>query len=161
MKIKKLFLIGPIAALATSGFAASTGTLNLSGVVAVVNDISVTANAQASTLDIVGGETNLTVATAQESSNNLAGYTIQLYSNNGGELQNGSDASKKTGYQLSYDGGSMITPPLSSSPATVKSVNSLSGLTTNTSDIKINVTPYATAPVGTYTDTVTLSIVAN
>jgi hypothetical protein len=142
-------------------FAASSGTLNLSGVVAVVNEISVNAQSQATTLDIEAGESNLLVADVQETSNNLAGYTIQLYSLNAGELQNASDASKKTNYQLSYDGGSLITPPSTSSPLTVKTVSSLAGRTTNSSQVKVNVTPYTNAPAGTYSDVVTFSIVAN
>lgn len=144
-----------------SSYGASTGTLVLSGDVSVINDITVTPAASATTLDIVGGETATNVASVVEQSNNLAGYTIQIYSSNAGFLVNTSDATKSTAYQLSYDGGAMVTPPASGSPLTVKTVSSLNGLTTATSQVDADVTAYATAPAGQYTDTVTLSIVAN
>ncbi|MGZ3694946.1 MAG: fimbrial protein [Bdellovibrionota bacterium] len=141
-------------------FAASSGTLLLQGTVAPVNDIVVTAVAGVNNaLNIVGGQTNLTVANVSETSNDLLGYKIMMSSANAGELRNASDATKKTTYTLAYDTGSATAP--TTTPTQVKNVSTLAGLTTNASAVKVNVTAYPTAPAGTYSDTVTLAIVGN
>lgn len=141
-------------------WAASSDTLLLQGSVTAVNDISVAAVSGANnSLNITGGVSNLTVANVSETSNSLLGYKINMSSANGGELRNTSDATKKTTYTISYDGGSAVTP--STSAAQVKNVTSLGALTTNSSAVKVNVTAYPTAPAGTYNDTLTFSIVAN
>ncbi|MGE3260667.1 MAG: fimbrial protein [Bacteriovoracia bacterium] len=141
-------------------WAASTDTLLLQGSVTAVNDIAVTAvSGVNNSLNIVGGQSNVTVANVAETSNNLLGYKIMMSSANAGELRNASDASKKTTYTVVYGSGSAMTP--TTSAAQVKSVSSLTGLTTNSSAVKVNVVAYPSAPAGTYSDTVTLSIVAN
>lgn len=160
----KLLNLGLVTSLILSqgAWAASSGTLTLSGSVAVVNSIVITANgSNNTTLNITSGESGKNVAAVDETSNNAAGYTIQMYSANAGELRHTVDSSKKTTYTISYGGGSYTAPPSSSSPVTVKSVSSLSGLTTSTSQVLINVAAYSTAIAGTYSDTLTLSIVAN
>ena len=140
--------------------AASTGALLLQGVVAVVNNIIVTPNGTANTtLNIAGGENAKLVASVKEESNNAAGYKINVKSLNSSELRNLSDPTKKTTYQLSYDGANAIS--LSSNYQQVKTVTRLAGLTTDNSDVKVSVTAYAAAPAGTYEDTVTFQIVAN
>lgn len=145
---------------ATAAQAASSGTLMISGTVPVVNDLAITANGtNNSTLSITGGETAKLVANVAETSNNGSGYTVTLSSANGGQLRLASDATKKTTYQLSYNGGSYAQP--SASATTVKSVSSVAALTTNTSPVRVNVAAFAGAPAGTYSDTITLTIVAN
>lgn len=140
--------------------AASTGTLVISGTVALVNELVITANGSNNTnLNITGGESAKLVANVAETSNNGLGYTVTLSSANGGQLRLASDATKKTNYQLSYNGGSYSQP--SASAATVKTVSSLGALTTNTSPVRVNVTAFANAPAGTYSDTITLTIAAN
>ena len=145
--------------LVTSAFGATTGTLSLSGTVASVNEIVVHPNANAVNLNITGGETGTLVSTVDETSNNINGYTITMFSLNSGKLQ--LSPTKYTNYTISYDGGSFIAPPASSAPVTVKTVSSLTGLTTDTSNVNINVSAYPTALSGGYTDTITFSIVAN
>lgn len=143
-----------------SAVAATTGTLNLSGTVAVVSELTVNPNgANNSSLDILDGEANKLVGTTTETSNNLAGYQIKLSSLNGGELRNTSDNNKKTNYTISFDGGATTAP--STTPTTVKNITSLGTLTTDTSEIRISVEALATAAAGTYTDTLTLSIESN
>lgn len=146
----------------SSAQAASSGTLILSGVVTVVNDISVAAIAGANdNLNITGGERNKDVANVTETSNDLDGYTVQIYSSNGGTLVNAADPSKSTSYQISYDGGTAVAVPTSTSPAVVKRVGRLNGLTSTTSRVRLNVNALSSAPSGTYADTVTFAIVAN
>lgn len=159
--MKKIIVALALVTITTShAQAASTGTLLLQGVVAVVNNITVTPNgANNTSLDIVNGETNKLVASVQEVSNNLAGYKINAKSNNGSELRNLSDATKKTTYTMSYDGNTAVT--LTTTYQEVKNVSSLTGLTTDNSDVNVNVAAFASAPAGTYEDTVTFQIVAN
>lgn len=158
--MKKLTLAFALAALPTLAIAADTGTLILRGTVAVVNNIAVVPNGNANTtLDIAAGETSKLVASVQETSNNVTGYKINVKSANGSELRNTDDATKKTTYTLSYDAGSAVT--LTTSYQQVKNVTSLSGLTVDNSDVNVTVAAYASAPAGTYEDTVTFQIVAN
>jgi hypothetical protein len=146
-------------ALGASAMAASSGTLTISGTVAVINDIVVTPNASATQLDIVNGETGLSVAGVAETSNNLNGYKITMASANNGQLVNGSDSAIKTAYKVGYDGASSVA--LTTAATTVKNVSSLSGLTTANSDVKVDVTALPSALAGTYSDTITVAIVAN
>lgn len=158
--MKKLLVLSALLLTTGAAQAASTGTLLLQGTVALVNDIVVTPNgSNNTTLDIVGGAAGVLVASVAETSNNLTGYKINAKSDNGSELRNTSDATKKTTYTISYDGGSAVT--LTTSYQQVKNVTSLTGLTTNNSNVNATVAAYAAAPAGTYSDTVTFQIVAN
>lgn len=157
--MRYLLMIG-LAFSASATFAADTGTLLLQGVVNVVNSISIIPNGSNNTsLDIVGGESGKLVASVSETSNNLTGYKINAKSLNGSELRNASDASKKTTYTMNYNGGAAVT--LTTNYQQVRNVSSLSALTTNTSNVAVNVAAFASAPAGTYSDTVTFQIVAN
>lgn len=148
-----------LALFAGAAQAASSGTLTLRGTVAVVNDIVITPNGDNLLLNITSGESGKLVGSAAETSNNLAGYKIFISSTTGGELRNTSDATKKTTYTISYDGASSVTPTIGG--VEVKNVSSLSGLTTNNSNINVSVNAYAAAPAGTYEDILTVSIQAN
>lgn len=157
--MKYLYIVSALLLTTGAAQAANEGTLLLQGTVAVVNDIVVTPNgANNTSLDITGGGTVL-VASVAETSNNLTGYKINAKSANGSELRNTSDATKKTTYQISYDGGGLVT--LTTSFQQVKNVSSLSGLETANSAVSATVAAYAAAPAGTYSDTVTFQIVAN
>ena len=148
------------ATFSTGALAASSATLLLQGTVGAVNDISVAANGTNNTsLNILGGETAKSVGTATESSNDLAGYKINISSPTGGELRHTVDATKKTTYKVSYNGGAAVTPTVAG--VQVKSVTSLASLTTATSAIAVDVTAAPTAVAGTYQDTLTISIVGN
>lgn len=150
----------PLIGLLTSStlFAASSGTLTLSGTVAAVNSVTVVPNSSNNlSIDIVNGQTAFNVASVTEWSNSLLGYKIQLSSLNSGELKSGSVVG--TTYTLSYDGSIYSTP--STTPTNVRSVNSLTQLTSHTSPVLITVIANPNALAGTFTDTVTISIVAN
>ncbi len=160
--MNKTKLVTALAVLAFSAqtFAASTGTLLLLGTVPVVNDLVVTSNSpNNTTLDILAGESAKNVASVAETSNNLNGYKIYISSASGGFLVNTSDASAKTSYQIGYDGAAAVAPTVA--PLEVKNLTSVSGLATNNSAVTVDVTAFATAPAGTYEDTLTISIVAN
>ena len=156
--MKKL-LFSAIVFLASVSFAASSGTLTISGTVLPVNDIVISPTAEATNLNITGGETNELVATVAETSNNLTGYKISMSSANESKLKHSVDGSKTTTYTVSYDGAAAVS--LTASPAIVKNVSSLSGLTTDTSNVNVNVAAYPLAPAGNYSDVITISIAAN
>jgi hypothetical protein len=160
--MKKL-LFSTIVLMASVSFAAASllpgKDLLLSGTVTAINDLTITPTPESITLDIVNGETGRKVADVKETSNNLLGYKIYMRSANASNLVHSIDNSKKTAYTISYDGGSYIS--LTNADQQVKDSGALPGLTDDTSLVAVNVTPYATAPAGTYSDTVTISIVAN
>lgn len=156
--MKKLVLTA-LLVLSSSAFAANSGNLFISGTVLPVNDLIITANSNATNLNITGGESNKLVASVSETSNNLTGYKISMKSANASLLVHSVDSSKSTGYTVSYGGGAAAT--LSTTAQVVKNVGSLAGLTTNNSDVHVNVSAYALAPAGTYSDTITISIAAN
>jgi len=156
--VKKLLLTTAVL-LASISNAATSVDLPLSGTVTAIYDLQIAVKPEAAALNIVAGETALSVATVSEKSNALNGYKIMARSANGSELRNTTDATKKTTYTINYDGAGPIT--LTTSDASIKSVPSLPGLTTVSSDVKVTVAPYGTAPAGTYTDTVTFTILAN
>lgn len=156
--MKKL-LLSAILLLSTVAFGAASGTLTISGTVLQINDIEIFPTADSTNLNIVAGNSGLLVANVSETSNNLTGYTISMRSANASQLIHSVDSSKMTSYQVSYDGGDYVS--LTNSDQVVKNVGSLAGLTSDSSTVAVNVTPYATAPAGTYSDVITISIAAN
>ena len=156
--MKNLLLATVVGLLTTSAMAASTGTLLISGTVSAINDITLSTTSY-TTLNITGGETNRLVATATELSNNLLGYKINMRSLNGSKLVHGVDASKSTAYTVSYDGQAPVSLTTSDQP--VRNTALPNSPTGKVSNIAVNVTAYPTAPAGTYSDTITISIVAN
>ncbi len=144
--------------LTSSAYAATTATLLLKGSVPTITEILVTPDAAAQTLSVTAGTSALKVASVTETCNSRNGYDIFLSSLNGGKLVHTIDATKSTTYQLSYATASLITP--STTATKVKSVTSLSALTTQISDVKVSVVAAPGLIAGDYVDTVTLSIVA-
>jgi len=154
----KKMIVASLILSAFSTMAATSGNLNLKGNVAAINEISVAAESDAQNLGISVGSSNLKVAVVTEKCNDRDGYDIMMSSLNAGKLVHSLDATKSTTYQLSYGAGAMASPTVT--PTKIKSVASLSALTTVTSDVKISVTSAPNAIAGDYTDVVTFSIVA-
>lgn len=155
--MKNLFTAALILASASS-MAATTGTLLLTGTVAEEVAILVTPEAAATTLDLSASPTALKVASVNEKSNSNTGYKIAVKSANGGLLENG--ALDSLAYQISYDGGSAISP--TTADQDVKTV-STAGVYDADSDVNISYTgkPAAQMVEGTYSDTLTFTISAN
>ena len=109
-----LVLVG-LLALSIPGFAATSGTLTLSGTVPGILEIVVTPTAAASALDLTVDVSNLSVASVNERSNRKGGYTVSLSSANAvaaGVAQaflKSADALNldTLGYSLSYDGAAV------------------------------------------------------
>lgn len=157
--MKKILLTTFMFFIFAPGFAATSGSLSVTGMIAVVNDLSVSSYSEATNLDIIGGENGTLVADISELSNNPDGYTIQLTSTNNGKLINTTNSIYQVSYQISYDNGAYLSPI--NTPNTVKNVYFLNQKTTDVSPIKIRFSPYVNAGSGSYEDSITLSIVAN
>jgi hypothetical protein len=79
-------LVAAVAILVSAipAFAATTGTLTLTGTVPAVLDISVAAQPAAASLDLSVNQANLLIANVTERSNRKPGYTVSLQSSNAG-----------------------------------------------------------------------------
>jgi len=156
MNLKALFLI-PLLLLSSLSWAVDTGSITLSGAVQPVTLINVTNVPGYNSLDLSATTSDLTVATVREINNTLVGYAVTLTSINSGELQNGADFIV---YTAKYDGISVV---LSSTPVTVTSQSSQSGIVNTVKDFDISYTGITVENymAGTYTDTLTFTITAN
>src|SRR5882757_7224709 len=155
MKINIITRVLALSLISMNALCASSGTLILQGVVSTSYDLVVTPQTAATTLNILGGESNKLVAVVTETTNNPTGFKIKLSSANAGQLKNNTVDSLT--YQLSYNGGTATQPSLI--PALVKtSVTAAPGGVTSNVNITFPAKPLALA--GTYTDTVTVSIEA-
>jgi len=141
-------------------FAAISGDITISGVVPSTISISLNQSTYTS-IDIVNGGDH-SVATATETCSDLDGYKIYGYSTNGSQLQNTGNAAIKTAYQVKYDGGSATSLGAGvGNKVQLKDSGALTASTTDTSAVVVDVTAFAAAPAGTYSDTITLQIEAN
>lgn len=151
MRHFSLILLGT---LASQVFAATTGTLVLQGIVPQVLNLSVSADAQASALDLTTSPVDLIVGTVQEQTNSQTGYEIYVSSANGGKLlqQSGDD---ELAYNLKY-GDTAVN---FSSSAAVVDQSTPDGYNVSR-DVKISYTGKAATEMieGTYSDTVTFTI---
>ncbi len=155
--MKKLLLSAIVLLATTTTFAATSGWFIISGTVDSLLDISIVANANATSLNITGGNSNLNVATVTETSNNLNGYKIMMRSDNASKLVHSVNSAYSTAYTVSYDGQPAVT--LTAIDQQVKT-SALQASFVDTSLVNVNVTPFAAAPAGTYSDRITISIVA-
>ena len=145
------------AALAVPTFAATTGTLALSGSVAAITSITVTPDANASALPIGAATTDLKIATVNELSNNKTGYTVTLSSLNGSTLKEAS-GTDSLAYTLKY-GSNAVTFTGSTATLTNSSTRSSSAAGTS-NDLTISF-PAAFLNADSYSDTLTFTIAAN
>ena len=147
-----------ITAFSTTVYALPTGSLLLQGQVPEEVSLQVFAETAATGLDLTASPTALKVASVNEKSNSNTGYKIDLRSNNGGLLKNGSLDS--LAYQISYDGGSLVSP--TTTDQEVKTVIS-AGVYDVSSDVDISYTgkPATDMVEGTYSDTLVFTISAN
>jgi hypothetical protein len=161
--MKKLIALA-LLAIAPVAFAGTTATLTISGTVAPSVSISLDGGVSTltySTLNISGGESDKTVATATEVSNDKAGYRVTLQSANAGStaqavLKGTTGNTDSVNYTIKY-GGSPIT--LASGVATVTDVTARTAQTGVTKPVSVTL-PASWVNSDTYSDTLTLSIVA-
>lgn len=156
-KFKTALAILTTAAISTSAFAATTGTLLLKGTVPRLLELTVNAEAVAATLPLDTTQSGTLVAVINEKSNSKTGYNVSVSSANQGQLVHESDASSTIAYSLDYNGNG---------------VDLVNGETftysfptgaNNNRDVEISYTgvPHENLIEGDYTDTVTFTIAAN
>lgn len=154
--MKKLMTLLTLATVFSTN-AATTGTLLLQGVVTKKLSITVTANAQASSLDLTQSKTDLVVASVNEKSNSNTGYKVNVKSSNLGNLKR-SGGTEVVSYSLKY-GSSTVDL----STTTGQTFNNAGAAVANVNkDVKISYTGIAEESLveGTYADTVTFEISA-
>lgn len=151
--MKKSLLL--LTLFSTSAFSATTGTLNLLGIIAKKVEITVSPKPAAITLDLETTASNLSVATLTGKSNVLLGYKISVSSANLGKLIHTSAPTQFVPYTLKIDAASVNL--------TTGQQISYTGLGTYTKDVSISYTGVDgfSYQQGDYTDVVTFSIVAN
>ncbi len=108
MNASKSLIALAIIAASFGAFAADqdAAKLELRGSVAVNCTIAVKPTAKATTLDILGGEKSTLVGVVTESCNSGNGYTVQVNSDNAGQLLSKSAGAKPTIYTAAYDDAS-------------------------------------------------------
>jgi hypothetical protein len=138
---------------------AQSATLFLSGTVTLLNTAVITPLPESQSLNILEGEKDRLVARVTETSNSPRGYRILASSENGSKLIHTTDKSAFVPYTLSYGGAPSVQ--LANFNQEVKRVPTVEGMVTNTSEVRVTFDKQPQAPVGTYTDTVSISISAD
>lgn len=138
--------------------AATTGTVTISGVIPASTSILVTSQAPYNSLVLSSAQTNLVLAVVNEQNNTPLGYNVTLASANAGKLKNG--AIGQIVYTARYNG---VAATLSVAPVNVTTQGAqLSIVNINKNfDITYAATPTASVMAGTYSDTLTFTIIAN
>ncbi len=154
---KSIFLSIAVAALAitSASWAASTGSITISGVVPQHTDIIVTPVAGYNALDLATTATDLSVANVTEKNNTALGYKVTLSSANAGALKNGTAGS--IAYTAKYNSTSVT---LSATPTNITTSPAASSVVNVTKAFKISYTGVDTTTMmqGTYSDTLTFTI---
>ena len=161
--MKRLFLILTMALVGMSLFAATTGTLTLTGIVAASTNITVTPQTGYNTLDLNTTQTNFLVAVVNEQSNDHLGYTVTLASANlsGAGTQpflKDSASGDTLNYTLQYNGSSVV---FAIGTATVTNASAKTPAAGVNNNLNISYTGNsALSASNAYTDTLTFTIVA-
>ncbi|MBC7538949.1 MAG: fimbrial protein [Bacteriovorax sp.] len=156
--MKKLLLATTFLALASTSFAATTGSLLLQGTVAQKISLVVTSQSIASTLDLSTSQTDLVVASVNEQSNSKTGYKMTISSANLSKIKR-TDGADVLSYTMKYNGSAV---GLSSAGGTTITNSAGTSVNLNKS-VSISYTGVAAESMveGTYADTVTFTIAAN
>ena len=152
--MKKLILATLVSFFTFSAMAVDSASLTLQGSIPASVSVSVASTNGNTALDLTQ-TTDQEVATIQENSNTLNGYTITLTSAGAGNLVHETIGGSQVPYTVKYDG----LPFDLSTPQEVKDATT-SGVVSDTSAFNVvyNAQNPATLPQGNYTDTVTITI---
>ena len=154
LPISLSFVVGVIC-ISSAAWAASTGSITISGVVAQHTDIVVASVAGYNALDLSATATDLTVANVTEKNNTTLGYKVTLSSANAGKLKNGTLG--YVTYTAKYNATSVA---LSTTPTNVTTSAAATSIVNVTKPFKISYTGVDTTTLmqGTYSDTLTFTI---
>ena len=140
-------------------FAQTFNEFVMSGEVPLINTAEVVPLPESQSLNILEGEFRRLVARVNETSNSPRGYRVLVSSENGSRLRNSSQPDAFVNYTFSYDGAPSVV--LANFNQEVKRVPAVEGLVTNVSEVRVSLDKQPQALVGTYTDTVSISISAD
>lgn len=140
-------------------FAQTPAEFFLSGNVPLINTAEVVPLPESQSLNILEGEFERLVARVNETSNSPRGYRVFVSSENGSRLRNAAQPDAFVNYNFSYGGAPAVV--LTNFNQEVKRVTSVEGLVTNVSEVRVSLDKQPQALVGTYTDTVSISISAD
>jgi hypothetical protein len=154
--MKKLALAVLATTMTGVAFAATTGTLVLSGTVPALLSITVTPEAIAAALPLDTTQTNTLVAVVNEKSNSNTGYKVNISSDNEGLLIHDSVLSSTIAYTLKYNGSTVDLAGDEFVYASAAAVDA-------DRNIQISYTgvPHTSLIEGDYSDSVTFTISAN
>ncbi len=131
-----------------------TGSLSLSGTVSETTSVTITADANASSLPLNVATTGLKIATVTELSNSKGGYTLTLSTSNGSSLKENLGVDTIP-YTLQYGNNPVTFTGNSATLTTAASRSATSAGTTNTLYISFGA---AFVNANTYADTLTFTI---
>lgn len=151
--IKSSIVLAVLAAGGVAHASSASGQIQLSGSVANICTLAVTATAKATNLDILGGETNAVVGTISEDCNSGNGYTVSLTSTNSGKLTSSANGSTPTTYTAAYDNGT-------GSIATKITADRNSHQFGRQGQVQVSFAGNSQAVAGSYTDTLNIVIAA-
>lgn len=155
--MKKFFVIALAAAMTTTAFAATSGTLLLKGVVPRLVSIVVTAETIAANLPLNTTQSNTKVAVVNEKSNSNTGYKVTVASANAGKLVHQTVAASSVNYTLRYNNSAVNL----ASAQTITYSSSASVNANRDVDISYTGVPHENLIEGNYQDTITFTIAAN
>ena len=160
MKLKgydmlRLAILIALVLVSLNVFAASSGSLNLQGLIPTVVSITVDPVGPYNSLDLTQTQTDTLVANVLEESNTALGYTVEVSSLNNAQLVHSSGS--VVGYSITYND---IPVGLATTPVVVTSSAASTSPVSITKSVKISYTGQvaATKPAGAYVDTVTFTI---
>jgi hypothetical protein len=161
-KVAAFAAISTLVAL-TSGFAVTTGSISLSGVVSSILEITISPDAGNGSLPLTSDVNDRQVASVNERSNNRLGYTVTLSSESalktGGQAAlMGAVSSDSLPYSIKYGGASVN---FASGSAVVSSPNAKTGALGSDKALTVSYSGSSFfLDADSYSDTLTLTIAA-
>ena len=158
--MKNIAILATLISLSTTSFAATTGTLQLRGVVQQNLSIAISAEAIATTLDLSASPVDLKVATVNEKNNSKTiGYKVNIKSAKLSKLER-VGGTEVLAYTLKYNGAAVN---LTSAAGTDVASAATGSVVNANKDVAISYTGAAaeTMVEGTYEDLLTFTISSN
>ncbi|MDP3176864.1 MAG: hypothetical protein Q8M76_03100 [Spirochaetaceae bacterium] len=156
-------IVALFALAALPSFAATTGTIALTGSVTGITEISVDLTGATSSFDLTATASDVLIGTLTERSNRPLGYTVTLASAKGWKFASpdaGMDDSVP--FSLKYGvAGSEAALTLSGSPVTITSASNKTSAAGVAKRLLISYTGGFYEESATYSDTLTFTIIAN
>lgn len=137
-----------------SSMAATSGTLDMTGTVDKILNVSITPATLAAALPLQTSQTSALIGTVLEESNSDTGYTISISSANTAKLKR-VGGTETFGYSLTYNGAALdFALPIS--------ISNAAGVVSTSKELRVSYTgvPLKNLLSGSYKDTLTFTIAA-